>query len=204
MEEYIDISKADMLQIKLGMKSFANLEESQGTSQIQSSRYFRDCMIGDEIGVSKMNHAIHGWDGKFDNGIPFENKNVSSKAKSWSTLALQFKDTSTTKLDELCKGVIATQSIWENSGSTAYIMIGNTKYIGEALRKSYNPESRNTCMVGMRKCLNSGFKLVAMDYTKQQVIDHITNKFPGLGKSLNSDNIFTREDLPALVASIME
>jgi hypothetical protein len=44
---------------------------------------------------------------------------------------------------------------------------------------------------------------VALGYTKQQVIDNISEKFSRLGKSLTTADIYTEKDLPGLVASMI-
>ena len=198
------MTKADIKAILAGMKQYAELEKKFNLPQIQSNRFLRDCIIGSLVGVSEMNTDMHGWDGGFANGFSFENKNVSSKAKSGQSLTLQFQDTSEEKLKELVEGVIATHTTWENSGEPAFLMVGNTKNIGEYLVDAYRPARRRWTHASMTTCLANGFKLVALGYTKQQVIDAVTAKFGRLGRSLKPEDIYTKKDLPGLVASMME
>lgn len=198
------MTKADIKAILAGMKQYAELEKKFNLPQIQSNRFLRDCIIGSLVGVSEMNTDMHGWDGGFPNGFSFENKNVSSKAKSGQSLTLQFQDTSEEKLRELVEGVIATHTAWENSGEPAFLMVGNTKNIGEYLVDAYRPTRRRWTHASMTTCLANGFKLVALGYTKQQVIDAVTAKFGRLGRSLKPEDIYTKKDLPGLVASMME
>ena len=197
------MTKANIKAISAGMKQYAELEKMFDLPQIQSNRFLRDCLIGSLVGVFEMNTALHGWDGGFPNGFSFENKNVSSKAKSGQSLTLEFKDTSEEKLRELAKGVIATHTAWENSGEPAFLMVGNTKNIADRLLSAYNPTGRRVTTASMRHCLANGFKLVALGYTKQQVIDAVTAKFPRLGNSLTVDDIYTEKELKSLVASMM-
>ena len=189
---YRKMTQANIKAIKTGMKQYAELEKMFNLPQIQSNRFLRDCMIGAAVGVSDMNTDMHGWDGEFADGTPFENKNVSSKAKTGHSLTLEFKDTSEQKLKELEEGVIATHTVWENSGEPAFLMVGNTKNIDVTLKMNYKDTG-----------LANGFKLVALGYTKQQVIDNITSKFSRLGKSLTPADIYTEKDLPSLVASMI-
>jgi len=200
---YRKITKANIKAISAGMKQYAELEKQFNLPQIQSNRFLRDCMIGAAVGVSDMNTDMHGWDGEFANGTPFENKNVSSQAKTGHSLTLEFKDTSEEKLLELVKGVIATHTAWVNSGEPAFLMVGNTKNISNRLVSAYRPRGRRVTTASMGHCLANGFKLVAMGYTKQQVIDAVASKFPRLGKSLTTADIYTEKELPGLVASMM-
>lgn len=200
---YRKMTKANIKAIKTGMKQYAELEKMFNLPQIQSNRFLRDCMIGAAVGVSDMNTDMHGWDGEFANGTPFENKNVSSKAKTGHSLTLEFKDTSEQKLKELEEGVIATHTVWENSGEPAFLMVGNTKNIDATLKMNYKDTGRRVTHANMTTCLANGFKLVALGYTKQQVIDNISGKFSRLGKSLTPADIYTEKDLPGLVASMM-
>ena len=201
---YRKMTKANIKAISAGMKQYAELEKLFNLPQIQSNRFFRDCIIGSLCGVSEMNTDMHGWDGGFPNGFYFENKNISAHSKSSCSYALKFQDTSEEKLAELCQGVIAATTAWFNSGEPAFLMVGNTKNVRDELVASYRPQTRRSNTVSMTRCLNKGFKLVALGYTKEQVISVISDKFPRLGRSLTPADIYTEEELPALVAEMMK
>lgn len=200
---YRKMTQANIKAISAGMKQYAELEKMFNLPQIQSNRFLRDCLVGAAVGVSDMNTDLHGWDGEFADGTPFENKNVSSKAKTGHSLTLEFKDTSNEKLTELVEGVLATHTAWVNSGEVAFLMVGNTKNIGKRLVEAYRPYGRRVTTASMSHCLANGFKLVAINYTKQQVIDAVTEKFPRLGKSLTPADIYTKKELKSLVASMI-
>lgn len=200
---YKKVSKSSIKAINNLLQLQAALGNTLGVNNIQQNRYMRDSAIGDLVGVDKMNLDLHGWDGVFKNGTNFENKNIKATSKSGISFALKFQDTSAGKLQELYNGVFAVNSFWGDNGKPAFLMVGNTKMVGDYLEESYNPDSRHSSTVSMSRCLNRGFKLVATDYTKQQVIDIITEKFPRLGKSLTTADIYTTKDLPSLVASMI-
>ena len=152
-----------------------------------------------------MNTCFHGWDAQFKNGTYFENKNVSADSKSPISFSLKFQDTPYDKLEEMINtGVVAAVSFFDDGlVYPGFLMVGNTKNVGDLLKKSYNPDTRKSCQVSMPRCISNGFKLVAGEYTKQQVLDIISSKFPRLGKSMTTADIYTKKDLPSLVASMI-
>lgn len=199
---YKKVSKANVKAINSLLQAQAALGNVLGVNNIQQNRYMRDCSIGDIAGVDKMNLDLHGWDGVFKNGVPFENKNIKATSKSGVSYALKFQDTNPGKLNELVQGVIAFNSFW-NNGEPAFLMVGNTKNVGAELVNSYNPYSRCSSTVSMSQCIKNGFKLVAVNWSKQQVIDAVTEKFPRLGKSLTLSDIYTEKEVKSLVKSMM-
>lgn len=201
---FTKITNMNVKSIEALLQQQAQLGVILGVNDIQNNRFMRDYSTGKMIGVQKMNTDNHGWDGVFKNGRYYENKNVKVTAKAKTSFAVTFQDTSTDKLNELAEeGVITTQSFWGNDGKRAFTLVGNTRDIGDYLKESYNPDSRKTSMVSMTKCINRGFKLVAGTCSKQQVIDIISDKFPRLGKTLTTADIYTEKEAKELVASMM-
>lgn len=204
---YKKTSKAELKEFEFVLQMLADIKKKYGIKGQQAVRFLKDSLVAESLGCNiKMNTDFHGWDGQFKNGTYFENKNVSANAKSPISFSLKFQDTSIDKLIELRDtGVICTTSFFdEGRAYPGFIMIGNTKNVGNFLDDSYNPETRKSCQVSLTRCINNGFKLVTGVYTKEQVIDIISAKFPRLGKSLTLDDIYTKKELPALVASMME
>lgn len=197
------VSKANVKAINSILQNTAALGRKLGVNNIQQNRYMRDCSIGAIVGVDKMNQNLHGWDGVFKNGVPFENKNIKATCKTGVSFSVKFQDTSLTKLAELKQGVIVTNSFWGDDGKPAFILLGNTRDIGDYLEESYNPDSRRSSTVSMSRCINRGFKLIAGTYTPQQVIDTITAKFPKLGDSLKPTDIYREKDAISLVGMMM-
>ena len=197
------VSKANVKAINTILQNTAALGQQLGVNNIQQNRYMRDCSIGAIVGVDRMNLNLHGWDGMFKNGVPFENKNIKATCKTGVSFSLKFQDTSLVKLDDLKEGVIVTNSFWGDDGRPAFIMLGNTKMVGDYLEESYNPGARRSSTVSMSRCLNRGFKLIAVTYTPQQVIDTITAKFPSLGDSLKPTDIYREKDAISLVGMMM-
>lgn len=180
----------------------AVLENKTGVKVIQSNRFFRDSVIGKLIDKDiNMNTDQHGWDGVLSNGTLFENKNIKATVKCGNSFSLVLRDTSLDKLTELDNGVFIVNSFW-NEGKPAWLMVGNTKNVGHYLNASYNPASRKTSTVSMLNCLKNGFKIVAVNYSKKEVWDTISSKFPRLGSVMTINDIYTKKDLPGLVATM--
>lgn len=201
---YQKLNKVKTKAINELLQQQAALGKSLGVNNIQNNRFMRDYSVSDLVGVDRINYDLHGWDGIFKNGVYFENKNVKAAAKSGLSFALKFQDTSYDKLDQMVKdGVICTTTFWGDDGKIAFILLGNTRTVGDYLEYTYNPEQRRSSTVSLSRCLNRGFKLVAGNYTKKQVIDVITDKFPRLGKTLKPADIHTKKELKGLVNDLM-
>jgi hypothetical protein len=197
------VKKADIKAINDLLESQAALGQKLGVNNIQQNRYMRDCSVGALVGVDKMNLDLHGWDGEFKNGIPFENKNVKASCKTGVSFSLKFQDTSLEKLGQLQTGVIATTTFWDNNGKPAFIMVGNTATVGDYLEESYNPASRRSSTVSMIRCLNRGFKLVAGSWSKEQILDTVGSKFIRLGQNLTPADIASQKELKSIVEEMM-
>ena len=203
MQKLIKVKKADIKAINDLLKSQAALGQKLGVNNIQQNRYMRDCSVGALVGVDKMNLDLHGWDGEFKNGIPFENKNVKAACKYGVSFSLKFQDTSLEKLEELKTGVIVTTTFWDNNGKPAFILVGNTATVGDYLEESYNPEARKSSTVSLIRCLNRGFKLVAGSWSKEQVLDVLGSKFRRLGQNLTPADIASQKELKSIVEEMM-
>lgn len=197
------VSASQIKAINELLQQQAALGNSLGVNVIQSNRYMRDCAVGKLVGVDLMNTDQHGWDGVFKYGTFFENKNVKAECKSGISFALKFQDTSLEKLQVLKDGVICTTTFWDKNGKPAFIMVGNTSAVGDYLEESYRPESRKSSTVSMSRCLNRGFKLVAGSYTKEQVVDTVTEKFPRMAQFITTDTVYNLKDIKSLVGEMM-
>lgn len=180
----------------------ATLEDKTGVKIIQSNRFFRDTVIGKLIDKNiNMNTNQHGWDGVLSNGTYFENKNIKATVKSGASFGLRLQDTSLDKLNEMDNGVFISNSFWDE-GKPAFLMVGNTRNVSHHLNASYNPSSRKTSTVSLLNCLKNGFKIVAVNYDKDEVWDTLATKFPRLGTVMSINDIYTKKDLPSLVEEL--
>ena len=185
------------------LKKQAELENKTGVKVIQFNRFNRDSVVGHLIDENiEMNTNQHGWDGILSTGTYFENKNIKAGVKSGASFGLRLQDTSLDKLTELENGVFISNSFWDD-GEPAFLMVGNTKNVSHHINASYNPTSRKTSTVSMINCIKNGFKIVAVNYSKKEVWDTISSKFPRLGTMMSINDIYTKKDLPNLVAEMM-
>ena len=193
------LSKKLVKEMESLLQKQATLENKTGVKVIQSNRFFRDSVIGHLVDKEiNMNTDQHGWDGVLSNGTSFENKNIKATVKSGNSFSLVLKDTSLNKLTEMENGVFISNSFW-NEGKPAFLMVGNTRTVGHHLNASYNPTSRKTSTVSMMNCVKNGFKFVAVNYSKKEVWDILSSKFPHIGTVMSINDICTEKDLPALV-----
>lgn len=197
------MSNEDIKDFKKVLETIGKTCKKFNLRNVQSTRFIRDTISANLVGVSLMNKNLTGWDGFFNDGTAFENKNVTSSAKSCSTFGLRFQDTSKEKLSELTNGVICTTSFWGTSNEPDFMIVGNSNMVKDFLVSSYNEKCRNTCNVSLKRCINNGFKIVAVKYDKIDTISTITNMFPSLLNSLYQDDIYTKEDLPSIVAGMI-
>lgn len=197
-------TKTAIKDMEAGLQTLADIKSKYGIKGIQAVRYMKDSIIADNIGTVSMNTDLHGWDGIFNNGTFFENKNVSANSKSAVSFSLKFQDTSLEKLEELKDGVICTTSFFDDGKvHPAFLMVGNTKAVGDLLQISYNPATRKSCQVSLLRCIKNGFKIVAWEYDRKEVWDILSTKFPRLGNVMSIDDICTKRNLKSLVASMM-
>lgn len=184
------------------LKKQAAIANKTGVKVIQFNRFDRDSVVGYLIDKNiDMNTNLHGWDGVLSNGTYFENKNIKAGVKSGASFGLRLQDTSLDKLTELEDGVFISNSFWDN-GEPAFLMIGNTRSVSHHINASYNPHSRKTSTVSMMNCIKNGFKIVAVNYTKKEVWDTISTKFPSISNMMSINDICTEKDLPELVAEL--
>lgn len=191
---------ADYKAIRNGMKQYAKIGDRFGMYSTQDIRFYKDTIVGELLGVKEMNMSNHGWDGQFDNGVYFENKN-NNIFNTPTTYRLIFQDTSETKVQEMKNGVIVANTYWLNAGTPGFIMLGNTRNVSDQLSNVRG--SRRTSSATFAECAENGFKIVAISLTKDEVLDVIKSKLPTFGSTLTKRNIYAEKDLRKLVVQMM-
>lgn len=194
------MTKADFKAIKNGLKQYAKLGDRFNMYSTQDIRFYKDSIVGDLLGVKKMNESNHGWDGQFENGVYFENKN-NNIFNTPTAYRLIFQDTSETKIQEMKEGVVVTNTYWLNAGTPGFIMLGNTRNVSDQLSDIRG--SRKTSSASFTDCFQNGFKIVAVGLTKDEVIDVLKIKLPTFGNTLTKKDIYAEKDLHKLVSKMM-
>lgn len=193
------LSKADFKAIRSGMKQYAKLGDRFNLYRTQDTRFYKDSIVGELLGIQEMNMANSGWDGVFKNGKFFENKNNS--IFNTKGFRLTFQDTSDEKVEEMRDGVIVANTYWLDAATPGFIMIGNTKNVIDRLSDINGP--RKTSSASFTDCLNGGFKIVAVGLTKNEVLDVLRDRVPMFAANLTTDDIYKKKNIPSLVKEMM-
>jgi hypothetical protein len=155
---------------------------------------FHDSYIGAALGFDKVNTAKHGFDCCDDNGRFLESKVSSASASSYSAT---FNDTNLEKADSFKKdNVWLAYSIWADPATPICVAYGQHKGIGEFLEKKVRKFKdgkggvRSTQSVSLTNLLfKYGFKLYALDYSKEEVVKFFQENGKGKLKKLTVDDI---------------
>ena len=155
---------------------------------------FHDSYIGDKLGFSKVNVSKHGFDCCDDNGRFLESKVSSASASSYTAT---FNDTNLEKADSFKKdNVWLAYSIWADPATPICVAYGQHKGIGEFLEqkvckfKSGKGGVRSTQSVSLTNLLfEYGFKLYALDYSKEEVVKFFQENGKGKVKKLTVNDI---------------
>ena len=194
------MSVADYRAIEKAMKHFAKLGDRFGKYDVQSNRFYKDSIMAHILGVQNMNMSNTGWDGQFDNGVYFENKNNSIFGEQ-ATYRLVFQDTSESKVQEMKDGVIVTNTFWLNDAIPGFFMMGNTKNVGDQLGNISG--MRRNSSATFSDCHRNGFKIVAVGLTRNEVLDVLRTKQPTFASNLSIKDIYTTKNVPALLEKMM-
>lgn len=155
---------------------------------------FHDSYIGEKLGFDKVNVNKHGFDCCDDNGQFLESKVSSASAKSYGAT---FNDTNLEKADCFKKdNVWLAYSIWADPATPICVAYGQHKDIGsfleEKVRKFKNGKGgvRSTQTISLTNLLfKYGFKLYALDYTKEEVVKFFRENGKGKVKKLTVNDI---------------
>lgn len=198
-ENFQKMSRTDIGLCKKGVASIAGISRKLGVRNVQSARFMRDSVVGHLLSPDvKMNTNIRGWDGILPDGTKFECKNITSSAKTQTSYALTLQDISHEKLMEFAQGAICVLSFWGDAAEPDFCLVGNSKMVADELIRSYNPNGyRSRASVGFQKCLEKGFKLVAVNFDREQTMDSVSIIFPKIAL-MPLESIMTKEQLPEI------
>ena len=161
---------------------------------------FHDSYIGQKLGFSKVNVSKHGFDCCDENGRFLESKVSSASASSYTAT---FNDTNLEKADCFKKdNVWLAYSIWADAATPICVAYGQHKGIGDFLEakvrkfKSGKGGVRSTQSVSLTNLLfEYGFKLYALDYSKEEVVKFFRENGKGKLKKLTIDDVHDIESV---------
>jgi hypothetical protein len=161
---------------------------------------FHDSYIGAALGFDKVNTAKHGFDCCDDNGRFLESKVSSASASSYSAT---FNDTNLEKADSFKKdNVWLAYSIWADPATPICVAYGQHEGIGEFLEEKVRNFKngyggvRSTQTISLTNLLfKYGFKLYALDYSKEEVVKFFQENGKGKLKKLTIDDVHDIESV---------
>ena len=157
----------------------------------------RDGIAADLIGFDRDNSDKNGFDCANSKEELLEVKSVNCSSSSWGAT---FNDTTEKKALSFKKDNVYLQvPLWVDASVLSCFFIGNNPEIGEFLFskvKHYNENRKNiircTQSLPITKLYNEfDFKIVAADYTKEQVVELLKNKYPKCFCSICVDDIMS-------------
>lgn len=155
----------------------------------------RDGKSGYLIGFNYVNKSKNGFDCKNEKGELLDVKSINFCSKEWCPI---FNDTTESKaLEFKSKNVYVQVPIFLNARDISFFMIGNNPEVGDfLLNAAINFKKSNS-----RRCSPKievtqlyskyGFKIVAVDETKEQVVERLKNKYKKAFKDISVDDIMT-------------
>lgn len=186
---------------KNALRYLSEVSKKHGKTDIDTLlNEFHDSYIGEKLGFSKVNVSKHGFDCCDDNGRFLESKVSSVSAKSYSAT---FNDTNLEKANAFKKdNVLLAYSIWADANTPICVAYGQHEGIGEFLEEKVRNFKngfggvRSTQTISLTNLLfKYGFKLYALDYSKEEVVKFFRENGKGKLKKLTVDDIYDLSEI---------
>lgn len=167
----------------------------------------RDGIAAGLIGFDRDNIDKNGFDCANSKGELLEVKSVNCSSSSW---AATFNDTTEKKALSFKEDNVYLQvPLWVNAAEISCFLIGSNPEIGEFLLnkvKHYNENRKNiircTQSLTIAKLYKDfDFKIVAVDYTKEQVVELLKKQHPKTFGAICVDNIMSIEEYNEFIAN---
>jgi hypothetical protein len=167
----------------------------------------RDGIAAGLIGFDRDNIDKNGFDCANSKGELLEVKSVNCSSSSWSAT---FNDTTEKKALSFKEDNVYLQvPLWVSAAKISCFLIGSNPEIGEFLLskvKHYNENRediiRCTQSLPITKLYKEfGFKIVAVDYTKEKVVELLKKQYPKAFSSICVDDIMSVEEYNKFKAS---
>lgn len=173
---------------------------NRGTQDVDRGvNEMRDGLAGHLIGFKYVNNLKNGFDCANSNGEMLEVKSINVCAKDWGAT---FNDTTEEKaLSFKSEDVYLQAPVWIDAAKISFFMVGNNPEVGDYLLervKKYNDNRssiRCTQTLSVSKLYKDfGFKIVAVDETKEQVANRLKEKYKKAFKNICVDDILTVDE----------
>jgi hypothetical protein len=191
-----EVHNIDFLnETKEALKSISEVAHKYGKLDIDTLlNEFHDSYIGEKLGFDKVNVNKHGFDCCDNTGRFLESKVSSASAKSYGAT---FNDTNIDKANAFKESnVWLAYSIWADPATPICVVYGQHKDIGsfleEKVRNFKNGKGgvRSTQTISLTNLLfKYGFKLYALDYSKEEVVKFFQENGKGKVKKLTINDV---------------
>lgn len=155
----------------------------------------KDGLAGRLIGFNIVNISKNGFDCKNSKGELLEVKAINSCSKKWASI---FNDTTESKaLEFKNKNVYVQVPIFLNAKDISFFLIGNNPDVGDFLLNAainFKKSNSRRCSpnIDIRQLYRKyKYKIVAVDESKEQVVERLKNKYKKSFKDITVDDIMT-------------
>ena len=205
-KDLFDLSGFSLLteeQVESDKKCLNTISEhlsNRGTQDVDRGvNEMRDGLAGHLIYFKYVNNLKNGFDCANAKGEMLEVKSINICAKDWGAT---FNDTTEEKaLSFKSEDVYLQAPVWINASKISFFLIGNNPEVGDYLLervKKYNAKRssiRCTQTLSVTKLYKDfGFKIVAVDETKEQVVNRLKEKYKKSFKNISVDDILTVDE----------
>lgn len=174
--EFKAISNEFMTEGHEGLQELARIQEKFNKPDTDTFiNELRDSIAGYTLGFDLVNVEKHGFDcKKKDTDIYLEVKSASFSSSSWGAT---FNDTTYEKAEAFKdKKVFLALAIWKNASDLLFIIYGQDERIGEFLENKVKwfkggNTVRSTQTLSASQLLNFGFKILAVNKSKEEVLN---------------------------------
>lgn len=194
------LTEEQALSDKECLKIFSYHQEKRGILDTDRCiNEMRDGYAGRLIGFNYINKCKNGFDCANENGDKLEVKSINACAKSWGAT---FNDTTEEKaLSFKNEKVYLQVPIWINAFKMSFFLINNNPKVGNFLLDKVKKYINNRNSFRCTQTLNVtklykefGFKIVAVDETKEQVVNRLKEKYKKSFKDICEEDILTVDE----------
>lgn len=199
MEKFISTAEV-VAEATKSKRSLIHAQEVLGIEDdSRINQMMRDGMVASYLGFDATNNGTTGWDAaNTTTGVNLESKTNSIKSKSYKAT---FQDTTVAKASRFGNGdVVVALSVFSDVFTPMFAVVGNNPAISQELLERSNKKRlqgvRPNVVIPMKSLINKyGYKVVALDASKEEVLNHLQSKYKRGFKNLTVDDIYTSDEV---------
>lgn len=199
VENFSGIDMTEYCEFKEAYENVSRVQEKYKSSDIQSEGKFNDKTMCIELDVQEFNNSKHGWDGRKDGRIGFENKN--EKFYKRHNLNATYQDLSDNVLTRFAAGGLGCNSTFTSVGRCAYCVIYSIKDIYHLLCTKRRGV-RNNANITLEDAINNGGKIVAIEFDEENTYNSIIRNYPSLKNRIRPNDIHSRSEARSIATEM--